>query len=48
VTPYLAAVLPSSAHRETAWARALRDGLNRYGPTPIHDALVAEFEVSDE
>lgn len=44
-TPYTHATLPSSAHRETGWARALRELLVRHGGTPIHDALVAEFEA---
>lgn len=37
--PYVA-TLPSSAHRETPWARALHDGWRRHGPTPIYDEVV--------
>jgi hypothetical protein len=39
--PYVVATLPSSAHRETPWARALHDGWRRHGPTPLYDEVVA-------
>lgn len=32
-----------SAAQEQPWSRALRLGLEKYGPTPIFDALAAEF-----
>ena len=37
------ATIPSSAARETVWARALRDGLERHGPTPTFWAVVADL-----
>jgi hypothetical protein len=44
----LTAELPTSAHRETVWARALRDGLYRHGPTPTYDALAPMLEPLEE
>ena len=42
------ATLPSSAARETVWARALRIGLYRHGATPLYDAVVAELGYRPE
>lgn len=39
VTP----TIPTSAARETPWARALRDALERHGPTPTFDAVAADL-----
>jgi hypothetical protein len=35
-----------SAAQEQPWSRALRIMLEKYGPTPIYDALVAESSKS--
>lgn len=37
--------LIESAAQEQPWSKALRLGLERYGPTPIYDQLVAETEA---
>lgn len=44
----MTAALVLSAVQAEPWARALEVMLARYGPTPIYDALVAEFAAKSE
>jgi hypothetical protein len=37
-----------SASKETPWAKAMRLGLFKHGPTPIYDSLVLHYSQPEE